>query len=175
MKKVLLHVCCGICESYPIQKLKEDGYAVACLFYNPNIEPREEYDRRLAVARSAAELLEVEFMEGPYDNAAWREAAKGLEQEPEGGKRCEVCFRLRLDFASKKARDLGIECIASTLSVSPHKAVTVINAVGAATSAGSFLSYDFKKQDGFKKTQIFAREHQLYRQNYCGCLFSKKV
>lgn len=175
MEKVLLHVCCGICLSYPIQKLRDDGYGVTCFFYNPNIEPKEEYDKRLAVAQGACRLLGVELLAGPYDNAVWREAVKGLEQESEGGKRCAACYRMRLEYVCNKARELGIGFFASTLSVSPHKNVAAVNSAGSFLEPRSFLSYDFKKQDGFKKTQAFAREHEFYRQNYCGCLFGKRA
>ena len=172
MKKVLLHVCCGICSSHPIMKLQEDGYEVTCLFYNPNIEPKEEYDNRLSAARAACQILGVQLFEGPYDNASWKDKVKGLEQEPEGGRRCEACYKMRLEYVCRMARELGILNFASTLSVSPHKNAAIINSIGASLDTRVFLQYDFKKQDGFKKTQAFSREHALFRQNYCGCLFS---
>lgn len=173
LKKVLLHICCGVCAGAVVQKLQADGFEVTGFFYNPNIYPEEEYKQRLEVVREASRLLGFELIAGPYDNLVWQEQIKGLEEEPEGGKRCQACFRMRLRKTAEKAQELGIEHLASTLSVSPHKNVQEINAIGQELSTG-FLPYDFKKQDGFKKTMDFAKEHNFYRQHYCGCVFSKK-
>ncbi len=170
-KKVLLHICCGVCAGSVVQKLRDDGYKVTGYFYNPNIYPQKEYEQRLDVVRKASQLLGFTLVEGQYEASAWQERIQGLEAEPEGGKRCLVCFRVRLQKTAEKAQELGIEHIASTLSVSPHKNVQEINQTGSEVCAG-FLPYDFKKQDGFKKTMDFAKEHDFYRQHYCGCVFS---
>jgi epoxyqueuosine reductase len=146
---------------------------VTGFFYNPNIHPEEEYEQRLEVAREASRLLSFKLITGPNDNLTWQEQIKGLEEEPEGGKRCPVCFRVRLQKAAEKARELGIKYLASTLSVRPHKNAQEINRIGSDV-CNNFLPYDFKKQDGFKKTMDFAKEHNFYRQHYCGCIYSMK-
>lgn len=173
MKKILLHICCGVCAGAVVQKLRTDGYRVTGYFYNPNIFPEEEYDRRVEVVRGASRLLKFELIKGVHENSYWLEQVRGLEEEKEGGKRCLVCFQIRLQKTAEKARELGIEYFTTTLSVSPHKDVREINRIGGELSQ-RFLPYDFKKQDGFKKTMDFAKEHDFYRQNYCGCEFSSQ-
>jgi predicted adenine nucleotide alpha hydrolase (AANH) superfamily ATPase len=173
MKRVLLHICCGICSSWAIEKLKLDGFQVSGFFYNPNIQPKEEYDRRLAVAHNVANFHGIELLTGAYEQDKWQQQIKGLEDEPEGGKRCEACFKLRLEETFRKARELAIENFTTTLTISPHKNFESIKFAGESISAMSFLPYNFKKEDGFKKSMSFSREHDLYRQDYCGCLFSK--
>jgi len=174
MKRVLLHICCGICASGTIEKLKSYGFAVTGYFYNPNIHPEEEFQRRLAVCEEVARLCGIPLLTGAYDQKAWFSEVTGLEQEPEGGKRCEVCFRMRIRESWKKAQDMGIFALASTLSISPHKDSAMINRIGKTECGLSFLEYDFKKQDGWKIANAFAKEHSLYRQHYCGCTFSRK-
>lgn len=173
LKKILLHVCCGVCTSAVVQKLRDDGFEVTGFFYNPNIYPENEYEQRLEVVRQASQLLGFTLVEGLYEKNAWQDCVQGLEAEPEGGKRCQACFRMRLRKTAEKAQEVGIEHLASTLSVSPHKNAQEINTIGQELSKG-FLPYDFKKQDGFKKTMAFAKEHNFYRQHYCGCVYSKK-
>lgn len=173
MKKILLHICCGVCAGSVVEKLRGDGFKVIGFFYNPNIYPWDEYERRLAVAKEASRLLDFELIEGTYDDDRWFTAVEGLENEKEGGRRCQVCFRVRLQRTAQTAKELGIEYMASTLSVSPHKNVQEINRIGQELSS-CFLPYDFKKEEGFNKTMKFAKEHQFYRQNYCGCEFSRE-
>ncbi|HOW43274.1 MAG TPA: epoxyqueuosine reductase QueH [Candidatus Omnitrophota bacterium] len=169
--KILLHICCGICSSAAIQTLQEEGMEVVGYFYNPNIYPREEYERRLAVARQVAATFGIALVEGEYDSDSWDTAVTGLEGEPEGGRRCSVCFALRLRATSRKAQEMGIMQIATTLSISPHKDAELINALGKEIDPAAYKEYNFKKKDGFKKTIDFAKAHQLYRQHYCGCRF----
>ena len=172
MKKALLHICCGVCASWPVEKLRADGYEVQGFFYNPNIHPEEEYLKRLAVAQTVSKLLNFDLIEGKYEPDAWFLKVKGLEAEAEGGSRCTVCFRMRLEETGKKAHELSIPFFASTLTVSPHKNAKVIEQEGGRAGGEAFLKYDFKKQDGFKKTHDFAKQNGLYCQNYCGCKFS---
>ena len=172
MAGVLLHICCGICSSASIQKLNDDGYAVKGYFYNPNIQPEEEYKRRLEAAQAVAEMLGIDLLVGEYDNDAWTKKVRGFENEPEGGKRCGVCFKMRLEETYKKAKESGIEYFTSTLSISPHKNTVFIDGIGKSIAPQSFLAYDFKKKNGFKKAMGFSKYHSLYRQNYCGCMFS---
>ncbi len=174
-EKILLHICCGVCCGQAVKKCQEDGYEVVGYFYNPNIRPREEYARRLQAAQQACAALGIELVEGEYDAGQWDEAVRGLENEPEGGKRCPVCFRQRISRTLEKAAELGIAHAASTLSISPHKDSAVINAIGLELGPKRFKPYDFKKQDGFKKTSDFAREHNLYRQHYCGCPYPRRL
>lgn len=174
LSTIVLHVCCGVCASWPIQKLREDGHVPIGYFYNPNIYPKEEYSKRLSVARKVAELLEFELLDGPFDSDDWFLRVKGLEDEEEGGKRCDVCFKARLEATNKKIKELGIPYFTTTLSVSPHKDHKMINRIGRNLNSDAFLSYDFKNDNGFSKSNDFAKQHSLYCQNYCGCKFSFK-
>lgn len=174
MKKVLLHICCGVCSSHAIEKLKFDGYEVTGFFYNPNIEPKQEYLKRLETAKEVCSLFGINLIDDIYDNDNWLGQVRGLEKEPEGALRCQRCYKMRLEKTWEKAKELGIDFIASTLSISPHKNTDVINQIGKNLSPDRFLPYNFKKEDGFKKTNQFAKDKDLYRQNYCGCLFGKR-
>lgn len=176
MKKLLLHSCCGPCSTQVIDVLKND-YELTILYYNPNIDTEEEYAHRLSEQRRYCEAVGVKVIEVGYQPGDYLEAVKGLEAEPEGGSRCEVCFRLRLAKTARLAKELGFDLFATTLTVSPHKNSIVINRVGKEIEAAEhieFLDGNFKKQDGYKKSIEFAREYNLYRQNYCGCKFSKR-
>lgn len=173
MKKILLHVCCGVCAGWPVEKLRQNGYDVTCFFYNPNVAPLEEYERRRDAARSAAEACGCGFLEGAYDHDEWMRRVSGMELLREGGARCAVCFRIRLAVAAAKAAELTSGVFTTTLTVSSHKNAILVNAIGISLSPLGFLAEDFKKQDGFKKTSQFAHDHGLYRQDYCGCPFSK--
>ncbi len=177
MKKiVLLHICCGICASSVIERLRADGFEVVGFFYNPNIYPSEEYQRRLQVVRNVSQYLNLQLLEGEYDHNRWLLLTNGMDREPEGGIRCEVCFQMRLKETWKTACELPhMPYFTTTLSVSPHKNALVINRIGREIDDKSFLVYDFKKQDGFKKAMEFSRQHSLYRQGYCGCEYSKQV
>ena len=171
--KVLLHTCCAVCYSYPYSKLLSDGYEVVPYFYNPNIYPIEEQKRRLdELIKISPDVIFEECSSEDFYNIS-----KGLENEPEKGKRCLKCFELRLRKTAKKAVELDIKNITTTLTVSPHKISSDIFMIGEKIAQEynlNFLKYDFKKQDGFKITQKIAREKNLYRQLYCGCEYSMK-
>ena len=174
--RLLLHSCCGPCSSYVLEYLTR-YFEVFLSYYNPNIQPRAEYDLRLENQLKVLERIPgVTLVPCGYDGGAYDEAARGLEDEPEGGARCTECFKLRLDFAAREAKRLGCDYFATTLTVSPHKDAQRINAIGEAL-AGKYgvkwLPGDFKKRDGYKRSIELSREFGLYRQNYCGCLFSK--
>jgi len=173
-KRVLLHICCGVCSSGVIERLKEEGFEVTGFFYNPNIHPEEEYNRRLEVAQQVSRILDFELIEGEYDKDNWFKLTENLKDEPEGGKRCEVCFRIRLEKSAKKANELNIPYFTTTLSISPHKNVSIINKVGKELSNENFLERDFKKRDGTKLAIEFSKKYNLYRQNYCGCVYSRR-
>ena len=172
MERVLLHICCGVCASPVIQRLKEEGLQAVGLFYNPNIQPEDEYQRRLGAAREVAGILDFELIEGPYEPESWHKLTKGLEGEPEGGKRCLVCFKMRLQQAYNKARMMGISRFSTTLSVSPHKNTSAVNNIANSIDPSGFLARNFKHRQGFKLAIEFAKRYNLYRQNYCGCLYS---
>ena len=176
MKKVIIHVCCGPCSTEVMHRLSED-HELTVFFFNPNIFPREEYDRRLSEARKYAADRGIPFIEGDYDHDGWLEAVLGLEDEPEGGKRCRACFAHRLGATARNARRTGAEAFTTTLTISPHKNAAAVNSAGEEAGkmeGAAFIAADFKKKDGFKKSCVCAKEAGMYRQQYCGCEFSKR-
>ena len=173
--KLLLHVCCGICSSYPVSLLKDMGYSLVAYFYNPNIYPAEEYEKRLEAERILCSEFGVELVEGEYEPDEFYECAKGLENEPEKGKRCDKCFELRLRKTAQLAKKLGIKNFTTSMVISPHKNFKKLSEIGGRIAKEynlNYLAIDFKKKDGFVKTNKISRELGLYRQNYCGCKFS---
>lgn len=172
--KLLLHVCCAPCATEVITRLR-DEYEVVGYFDNPNIAPEEEHDRRLLEVQRLSALWRVLVDAVPYDHERFLAVARGLESEPEGGQRCEACFRLRLRSAARSARANGCTVVASTLTIGPQKRAAVVNAVGREECAAeglAFLEADWKKRDGYKRSREISSELGLYRQDYCGCEFS---
>ncbi len=177
MKKIVLHACCAPCASYPIKKLIEDNCEPVVFFYNPNIYPTDEYNIRKNELEAYCSKYDVEFFEGEYNHSLYCEKISGMEDEPEKGKRCSVCFYLRLKKTAEFAKEKGIDLFTTTLSVSPHKnsaqifyeAKKVQNETGV-----EFVEYNFKKNDGFKISRLIAKENNMYAQSYCGCKFSIK-
>ncbi len=181
--KVLLHSCCGPCSTEVINFLK-DYFRITVYYYNPNIEPVEEYEKRKAEqirfiqAYNEENIEKIEFIDSVYENDLYLKEVKGLEQEKEGGARCSKCFYLRLDKTALKAKELGYNYFGTTLTVSPHKNSQVINRIGeeiARIENIQFIYGDFKKNDGYKKSIEYALKYNLYRQNYCGCLYGKEL
>ena len=172
--KLVLHICCGVCAVGVSERLASEGHLVLGLFYNPNIYPLEEYQRRLEVTRTVARKMGFPLEIAPYLPEEWLKETAGLEDEPGGGKRCEACFRLRLRKTYLFMKDRDAQAFATTLTVSPHKSAEVVNRVGVEIGGGKFLVRDFKKQDGFKRAMALAKEWALYRQDYCGCIYSMK-
>lgn len=173
--KILLHACCGICSAHPINYLREAGYDVSVYFYNPNIFPREEYLKRLEAERILCKKYNVELIEGDYRPEDFQEAAKGLENEPEKGKRCDKCFELRLRKTAEKALGLKIEKFTTSIVISPHKNYEKLTEIGTRIAQETNLTYigiNFRKNDGFLKTNKISKELNLYRQHYCGCQYS---
>lgn len=169
--KLLLHICCAPDATSVYERLK-DRFKITGFFYNPQIEPNDEYERRLADAYRVAESMGFELIEGAYDLDRWMAAVKGLETEPEKGRRCEICYLFRLERTAQLASESGFEAFTTTLSVSPHKSFDWLRDMGQALSAKygvKFLAEDFKKADGFKRSLILSEELNLYRQDYCGC------
>jgi predicted adenine nucleotide alpha hydrolase (AANH) superfamily ATPase len=170
--KVLLHVCCGICAGSVAERLLSEGHQVTGYFFNPNIHPVAEYEKRRQVAQTVAKSIGFPLFDGVYKPDDWFQATIGLEKEPEGGKRCEVCYRLRLEAAYKYMLEHSFDAFTTTLTVSPHKPASIINRIGREIAGDRFLARDFKKQDGFKRANEIARKLDVYRQHYCGCIYS---
>lgn len=173
--KIVLHACCAICSGYPVSFLQDAGYQVIVYFYNPNIYPDNEYQKRLEAERTLCKHFGCELVEADYCANEFYEVAIGLENEPERGKRCDKCFELRLKKAAEFAKSRGIEKFTTSIVISPHKNFQKLSEIGekiAQDEGLNFLAIDFKKKDGFLKTNKISRELELYRQNYCGCKFS---
>ena len=178
MSKFLLHTCCAPCGAQVIRELRDQGFEVTCFFYNPNIFPYQEYLIRKNEIRGYLDKLGVAVIESPYEIKKWFQAAKGLESEPERGRRCQVCYRLRLEETARQAVQNGYTFFGSTLSISPHKDAVSINMIGEEVAhqyGVNFLPADWKKKDGYKKSCQIARDENFYRQHYCGCIYSKNV
>ena len=170
--KVLLHTCCGPCASACVPRLRGEGHDVTMFYSNSNIDTPEEFEKRLAAAKTLAEADSVELVADGYDHGSWlREVAAGLENAPEKGARCEKCFRFNLARTALYAAEHGFDAFATSLTVSPHK---VSSRIFEASEDGRFLKADFKKRDGFKESLKRSSELGLYRQGYCGCEFSRK-
>jgi predicted adenine nucleotide alpha hydrolase (AANH) superfamily ATPase len=177
---LLLHSCCGPCSSYVLEYLSA-YFDITVLYYNPNIWPAEEFDKRAETQRQLLSDMAfknpVRLVVAEYRPEEFDEAAAGLEAEPEGGKRCPKCFRLRLEEAAHYARTHGFDYFTTTLSVSPHKDAEALNQIGRELEAAYGVKYlyaDFKKQNGYKRSVELSKEYGLYRQDYCGCRYSKQ-
>ena len=174
-KRLLLHICCAPDATIPWPECISEEYETAGYFYGGNIHPREEYDRRLAAARTLAAETGGELFVPEYETGAWFSAVRGLESEPERGARCAVCFRVQLEAAADFARERGYTHLCTTLTISPHKDAALINAIGAEVSAErgiEWIERVWRKRDGFRRSVAESKRLGLYRQNYCGCLFS---
>ena len=177
-KKVLLHACCAICSGHPIENLRELDYEPIVYFFNPNIQPKEEYLKRLEAQKTLCKNLDCELIIEEYEPKMFEIASFGLEEEPEDGARCKKCFKMRLEKTASKAKDLGINEFTTSIVISPHKDYKLICQIGKAISENygiNYLDIDFKKQDGFLKSNKIVKELELYRQNYCGCRYSEKL
>ena len=174
-KRILLHTCCAPCATYVFEKLSDEGYEPSSFFYNPNIHPQTEYDKRLDELIKYCKLREIQLSIKDADTQNWFGAIKGLEAEPEGGARCFICYKLRMEEAAKLAKEKGFDCFSTVLSISPHKKADVINKIGKELELQygiEFLEANFKKQDGFKKSLELSKHYKLFRQDYCGCVYS---
>ena len=168
--RLLLHACCAPCASRPLELLSQ-RFEITVFYYNPNIMPLEEYEKRLGEFEKLRRYP-FRLLAEPWDNEAFLAAVRGLEAEREGGARCTVCFRLRLSRTARLAKSEGFDFFTTSLTVSPHKNAQLINVIGAelGEEAGvNWLFSDFKKREGYKRSLELCRELGIYRQNYCGC------
>ncbi|MVX62279.1 hypothetical protein GKZ28_01010 [Clostridium chromiireducens] len=175
---LLLHSCCAPCSSYVLEYLSQ-YFSITIFFYNPNIYPLEEFSRRVAEQKGLISELkvkhEIRFIEGRYDTENFYMISKGLEQEKEGGARCFKCYELRLKEAALIASEKSYDYFTTTLSISPHKNAQKLNEIGQILSEEYGVKYlysDFKKKEGYKRSIELSKEYNLYRQDYCGCVFS---
>lgn len=179
--RILLHSCCGPCSSYCIKALSEK-FLVTVHWFNPNIHPIEEYQKRLETQKKLIELIDaknpVELLCDEYLPDEFFMLTKGYENEREGGARCEICFKQRLEKTAQKAKEQGFDFFTTTLTVSPHKDAQKINLIGQELSnkyGVKFLPSDFKKKNGYLQSIELSNKYELYRQNYCGCVFSLNI
>ena len=174
--RILLHACCAICSGYPITLLKELGYVPVVYFCNPNLDTQEEFDRRLLAQKTVCSHFNVELVVENYNPSEYLEYIRGYEAEPEKGARCDKCIELRMIKTAQKAKDLRINTFATSLIISPHKNVEKIFSIckNLANEYGiDYLDINFRKKDGFLKTNQISKDLNLYRQIYCGCKFAK--
>ena len=198
-KKLLLHSCCGPCSTSCLERLFQD-YDVTVFYYDPCINERDEYEKRLGNQKAFIDAVngsgfpvkdengnelpegdrpkcDIGFAEGTYDPERYEELVKGLENEPEGGARCKVCFGMRLDETARYAGEHGYDCFTTTLTVSPHKDHALISEIGKECGEKygvEYLPFDFKKKNGFGRSVELSKEFGLYRQDFCGCTYSKR-
>ena len=178
--KLLLHACCAPCSSAVLERLG-NFFDITIFYYNPNIDQEEEYNKRIEEVKRLIHSIQtkypVKLIEGSYEPEKFKELAHGLEQEPERGKRCYKCYELRLEETAKIAEQLHFNLFCTTLTLSPHKNSDWINEIGENLQNKyntHYLYSDFKKKNGYKRSIELSKEYQLYRQDYCGCIYSKK-
>lgn len=172
--KLLLHSCCGPCSTHVI-KVLEEYFEITVLYYNPNIEPEEEYLKRKNEQIRFLKERHIPLLDVDYNHDEFVKLSKGLEDEPEGKKRCALCMHHRLNVTKEKAIENGFEYFGTTLTVSPHKNSELINNLGRALQEDNikFLFSDFKKENGYLDSINLAKQYNLYRQDYCGCLYAR--
>ncbi len=174
--RLLLHSCCAPCSIFILQQLIS-SWDLTVYFYDPNIHPRKEYNQRRDEMKAYCDKLNIDFIEGPYDSVVWLDKTKGLEHEPEKGKRCDVCFDLRLGETARFAKAENFAAFATVLTISPHKDAKKISLIGQKLSQIfkiDFVDRDWKKNEGFKIACALSKQENFYRQNYCGCMYSKR-
>ena len=180
-KKILLHSCCAPCSSHVISYLT-NYFDITILYYNPNIYPYEEYIKRkneqIELIKKIEKNNNINIIDCDYDNEIYNTLIKGLEKEPERGNRCTVCYQMRMEKTAIIAKENNYDYFCTTLSVSPYKNATLINEIGKRLEKEyniKWLYSDFKKKDGYKKSIELSKKYNLYRQDYCGCIYSQKT
>lgn len=179
MPSLLLHSCCAPCSSYVLEYLSQ-YFRITVFYYNPNITDQQEYDLRVQeqerLIRELPARYPIRFVAGAYEPSSFYQVVKGLEKEPEGGARCEKCFVLRLEETAQLAKAEGYDYFTTTLTISPLKNAPLLNEIGEALAEQyqvAFLNSDFKKKNGYKRSTELSAQYGLYRQDYCGCIYSK--
>lgn len=173
---MLVHICCAPDALYVMDLLKEE-YDLAGYFYNPNIHPEKEYALRLEEVRRVARTIGFELIEAEYDKENWLSTTQKFKDQPEKGLRCDICYAVRLAKTARQASELGFDAFTTVMSLSPLKKAAILNKIGRMFGQRfkiDFLEADFKKKNGFKKSVELSRQHGLYRQNYCGCVYSMR-
>ena len=177
---ILLHSCCAPCSSHVISYLTK-YFNITVLYYNPNIAPIEEYNKRkneqIRLIKTIKTINKLDYIDCDYDNDLYEEKIKGYENCPERGARCTICFNLRLEKTAKIAKENNYDYFCSTLSVSPYKNANLINQIGEELAKKyhvKWLYSDFKKENGYKHSIELSKEYNLYRQDYCGCIYSQR-
>jgi len=174
--KILLHSCCAPCSSSVIESLIAD-YNITVIYYNPNIEPEKEYLKRKKDQIRLLKILCIPYIEARYDNEEFKKVTKEYDKEKEGGYRCGICYKLRLEKVAMVAKQNNFEYFGTTLTLSPYKNSEIINKIGLQLAKNyniKYLTSDFKKNDGYKRSIELSKEYNLYRQNYCGCLYNSE-
>lgn len=178
---LLIHACCAPCSSYTLEYLSPHFRQIDVFFYNPNISPESEYETRLAelkrLTTEAPYDCPIAVIAGRYEPERFFEMARGLEELAEGAARCYLCYEMRLRETARMARDGGYDYFTTTLSISPYKNAAWLNEIGARTAAetgGVYLTSDFKKRGGYQRSIALSRQYGLYRQDFCGCVYSKR-
>ncbi|MDD3392097.1 MAG: epoxyqueuosine reductase QueH [Bacilli bacterium] len=178
--KLLLHSCCAPCSSYVLEYLS-NYFEITVFYYNPNITDEKEYNRRVIEQKKFIDLLQpyhkISYIEGDYEPSLFLSATNNFKNEKEGGARCEICYGTRLENTAKKAAQLGYDYFTTTLSISPYKNALLLNQIGEKLEQKYQVKYlyaDFKKKNGYKRSIILSKKYNLYRQDYCGCSYSKK-
>lgn len=175
--KLLLHICCAACGAYVAKLLADEGNTVTLYYYNPNIDTAEEYEKRSVEVRKIADKYGYRFIIDSYDHQAWLTKIAGKESDPERGLRCITCYSDRLEKTAKLCKDGDFDLFTSTLSVSPHKDAVLLSHIGKTVAAKydvAYLDRDFKADKGFQRSVALSKELGLYRQDYCGCEFSRR-
>jgi len=175
LKTLLLHTCCAPCICH-VYEILSDEYDISAYYYNPNIAPEKEYTARLDELKRFADAKGFTVICGTFKNMEWTEKISELSLLGEKSERCWMCYRIRMEETFKMAVDLEFDVVATALSISPHKNASVINSIGRELEAKydvEFLEADFKKKDGFKKSVMLSKKYAFYRQDYCGCIYSK--
>ena len=177
---LLLHACCAPCSSAVLERLG-NFFQITIFYYNPNIDEEAEYQKRIVELKRLIASFPVKYpiklIEGKYEPEKFQEIAKGLEREPERGKRCYLCYQLRLEETARVADQLGFENFCTTLTLSPYKNSIWLNEIGERLGTqyqANYLYSDFKKKNGYHRSIELSKEYQLYRQDYCGCIYSKR-
>ena len=180
LPRLLLHSCCAPCSSYVLEYLSA-YFEITVFYFNPNISPEEEYGKRVEEQKRLISQMpashEIHFLEGRFDPKEFYGAVRGLEHIPEGGERCHACFRLRLEETARQASEKGYDYFTTTLTISPLKNAAILNEIGeelAGRYKVRWLPSDFKKKNGYRRSVELSREYDLYRQDYCGCVFSRQ-